>query len=85
MKLHSKRKNAITDPVCGMNIIPEMDSIFTEFEGDTYYFCAENCLNSFIKNPHKFICPEPSKNKGIWRRYLARLEKTTGGKSMKCH
>jgi YHS domain-containing protein len=85
MNLFAKNKNNVTDPVCGMEVVPNIADISAEIDGETYYFCAENCRKSFVENPQKFLCPEPAKKKGLWGRYLARLEKTSGGKSIKCH
>jgi YHS domain-containing protein len=84
MNLSAKKSKAVTDPVCGMDVIPTLNNITADMDGETYYFCAEGCRSSFVKNPQKFLC-KPAKKKGIWGRYLARLEKASGGKAMKCH
>ncbi len=85
MNLSAKKSKAFTDPVCGMDVIPTLNDITAEMDGETYYFCAESCRKSFVQNPQKFLCDKPTKKKGIWGRYLARLEKASGGKAMKCH
>jgi YHS domain-containing protein len=85
MDLFAKNKQTVTDPVCGMGVVPDVVDFSAEIEGETYYFCAESCRKSFVENPQKFLCQKPAKRKGIWGRYLARLEKSAGGKSMKCH
>lgn len=85
MNLSAKQKKTVTDPVCGMEVVPEIADFSAEIDGETYYFCAEGCRQSFVKNPQYFICPESAKKKGLWGRYLARLEKASGGKAMKCH
>jgi len=85
MNLSSKNKKTVTDPVCGMEVVPGVKEIITSIDGETYYFCAEGCRQSFVENPKKYLCPEPAKKKGIWSRYLERLERATGGKSMNCH
>jgi YHS domain-containing protein len=82
LAIHNKKA---IDPVCGMNVVPNTADITAEINGDTYYFCAEGCRKSFIEHPQKYLCPEPAKKKGIWGRYLARLEKASGGNAMKCH
>ena len=84
MNLSAKKSKAVTDPVCGMDVVPSTTDISAEIDGDTYYFCAESCRKSFVQDPQKFLC-KPAKKKGIWGRYLARLEKASGGKAMKCH
>ena len=88
MKMNLFAKNtvkAVTDPVCGMDVIPSTTDITAEIGGDTYYFCAEGCRNAFVKNPQKYLCSAPAKKKGIWGRYLQRLERASGGNAMKCH
>ena len=85
MNLSAKNNKTIVDPVCGMTVVTGPKEIMTTIDGQTYYFCAEGCRQSFEKNPQKFLNPEPAKKKGIWDRYLERLEKANGGRAMKCH
>ncbi len=44
-----------TDPVCGMST--EDEKTFTAYEhaGETLYFCSDNCLTKFKKDPGVFI------------------------------
>ena len=70
------------DPVCGMSVNPSATGIISEVDGQAYYFCAEACRKAFDTDPRKYIKP---KKKGIWGRYMDRLQKATGGKAMKCH
>jgi len=76
---------SVIDPVCGMTVNPDTTKIIATIHGEHYYFCAEGCRKSFVENPKKFIEPECDKPKGLWGRYMARLQKATGGKPMKCH
>jgi Cu+-exporting ATPase len=85
MNLSAKSKKTVVDPVCGMAVDPEIADYSAEIAGETYYFCADGCRKSFVKNPQNFLCPQPAKKKGLWGRYLARLEKASGGKAIKCH
>ena len=73
MNLSVKSNKTVTDPVCGMNVMPNKTDLTTKIDGETYFFCAEMCRKSFLKDPQKYLCPEPAKKKGIWGRYLARL------------
>jgi YHS domain-containing protein len=68
-----------------MSIDPETTTITTSIEGQNFYFCAEGCRKAFEKNPEKYMGSECAKPKGWWGRYIARLQKATGGKQMKCH
>ena len=73
------------DPVCGMSVNPETATIKACIEGQNYYFCAEGCRKAFEENPEKYRESECAKPKGWWGRYMAKLQKATGGKPMKCH
>lgn len=70
------------DPVCGMEVEPSTAAAETCHEGVKVFFCAEGCRDAFVANPERFMHP---KRKGVWQRFLARMEKATGGKPMKCH
>lgn len=76
---------SVIDPVCGMSVNQETTKIIATIEGEQYYFCAEGCRKAFVENPKKYLKPECDKPKGLWGRYMARLQKATGGKPMKCH
>lgn len=41
------------DPVCGQLVEVEAAPM-ADFEGTAYYFCAEQCLNLFRANPHRY-------------------------------
>ena len=43
------------DPVCGMTITAKDAAGKAEFQGVTYYFCAEACRRRFIANPAEFV------------------------------
>ena len=85
MNLSAKNKKSVVDPVCGMAVVPGIKEIITTIDGETYYFCAEGCRKSFVENPQKFLKSKPLKKKGLWGRYLDRLEKANGGRAMRCH
>ena len=85
MKLSTISKKTVVDPVCGMTVDPCNSEMTTEYEDEMFYFCAEGCLRTFEKNPAKYKNVSTGKKKGIWRRYLDRLNKSTDGKAMKCH
>lgn len=78
-------KKSVIDPVCGMSVNPETTKIKAFIQGQNYYFCAESCRRAFEENPDKYMEPACAKPKGWWGRYIARLNKATGGKQMKCH
>ena len=43
------------DLVCGMDVDPETAPAKTEYEGETYYFCAPGCKVAFEKEPEKYL------------------------------
>ncbi len=43
------------DPVCEMVIKEEEAKAKYDYNGKTYYFCCEECLDEFKKNPEKYI------------------------------
>ena len=42
------------DPVCGMSVVQEK-AISTEWNGQTFYFCAKGCHEEFMAKPEQFI------------------------------
>ena len=45
----------VLDPVCGMTILPADAAGHATYQGRTYYFCHESCLDRFRANPAQFI------------------------------
>ena len=43
------------DPVCGMVIDYESETIRIEYEGQFYHFCSEHCRRAFRNNPQEFL------------------------------
>lgn len=41
----------VKDPVCGMQIDSDDAVASMEYEGTTYYFCSEDCKESFEEDP----------------------------------
>jgi len=73
------------DPVCQMKVAKGSKVPFFVFQSETYHFCADSCRNAFVANPQKYVKSKPAKRKGLWNRYLDRLNKITGGKPPCCH
>ena len=42
------------DPVCGMSVVKNED-LKSLFEGNSFYFCSNNCKEGFDKNPVNFV------------------------------
>ncbi|HET6862495.1 MAG TPA: heavy metal translocating P-type ATPase, partial [Pyrinomonadaceae bacterium] len=43
------------DPVCGMTVNSTTAAGSYEYKGQTYYFCATNCLEKFRLDPERFL------------------------------
>jgi YHS domain-containing protein len=48
------------DPVCGMEVETTTAEWKTQYQGQTYYFCAPGCKRTFEKEPEKFLRNGPS-------------------------
>jgi YHS domain-containing protein len=42
------------DPVCGMDVDEKTAQWTSEYQGQTYYFCAPGCKATFDKDPEKY-------------------------------
>jgi xanthine dehydrogenase accessory factor len=43
------------DPVCGMTVEVASARYTSQYQGQTYYFCAASCKRSFEKEPEKYV------------------------------
>lgn len=51
-----KSRTQVMDPVCGMDVDPANPSTARlDYDGTTYYFCADSCKETFQRNPERFI------------------------------
>ncbi len=53
----------VKDPVCLMDVDTENALFTSEYEGQTYYFCAPGCKAEFENNPAKYIKGEDTPGK----------------------
>ena len=44
-----------TDPVCGMELLSGEAAATVQYGGKTYYFCSDECLERFEKQPTIYI------------------------------
>lgn len=54
-------KKTVHDPVCGMDIDPATAAGSMDYQGTTYYFCSQRCLDRFRADPAQFVKVQPSK------------------------
>ena len=53
--LVTSQDQIVTDPVCNMRI-KQSDAVATvEYEGRTYYFCSQDCADSFQESPEDYL------------------------------
>lgn len=83
MELRS-RKNK-TDPVCGRKVDPAANNLSAVYDTHIFYFCSQGCLDRFNQDGEGFVRGTPKGLKGIWSRYLDRVQKATDGKPPCCH
>ncbi|MBL0712350.1 MAG: YHS domain-containing protein [Desulfosarcina sp.] len=83
MELHFKKKQ--TDPVCGQKVDPDRSDYTTVYNKHSYYFCSQVCLDRFAQDSGRYEQTTRSGVKGIWSRYLHRVQKATDGKPPCCH
>ena len=85
MKKETVSPGIFIDPVCLMKVDSGNKDLMFTHRMRTYYFCAAGCRKAFEGNPDKYLSKKSSKRKGLWGRYLERLNKATDGKSLNCH
>jgi uncharacterized protein len=59
-------RRGVPDPVCGMTVDPSK-ALTDSYQGRTYYFCSDDCRDSFRSDPERFAgrqvsepAPEPA-------------------------
>src|SRR5216117_1453017 len=55
----------VVDPVCGMTIDPADAVGHVEYNGRTYYFCHDSCLERFRADPASFLEPARTAPAGV--------------------
>ena len=43
------------DPVCGMQVDEKKAAATSQYQGQTYYFCAKACKEKFDKAPMQYL------------------------------
>ena len=80
--------DAVTDPVCRMEVYPGRTRLVNIYQGQSYWFCSVDCRFAFEMNPQKYLDRKSAKRKGWFRRYLermAKINKEEFGGCPKCH
>jgi Cu+-exporting ATPase len=48
------------DPVCGMQVDEKKAAGQSQYQGQTYYFCATSCKQRFDQNPQQYAAKRPA-------------------------
>ena len=51
----NRKRQTVTDPVCGMTVDPESAAGSFDYKGQAYYFCSLHCLEKFREDPEGFL------------------------------
>ena len=52
------------DPVCHMEVEPEDAAGSSEYQGQTFYFCAAACKRAFDQAPERYLKAQPEDDEG---------------------
>lgn len=55
LDIFRKRTDTAIDPVCHMKVEKANARFTSEYEGETYYFCAPGCKQMFDEDPPRYI------------------------------
>jgi len=45
----------VKDPVCGMEFDSSQAEAQTSYQGQSYFFCSQDCRRTFEENPKEFV------------------------------
>lgn len=49
-----RKEKAVSDPVCGMDVLPSKAPASTPLKGRILYFCSAECFSRFKREPEKY-------------------------------
>ena len=58
LDIFRKKPELAKDPVCHMMVDVAKARATSQFEGETFYFCAPGCKHMFDEDPSKYIGAE---------------------------
>lgn len=58
LDIFKRKTNTATDPVCHMQVDIATVRWTSDYESETYYFCAPGCKHVFDEDPPKYIGSE---------------------------
>jgi Cu+-exporting ATPase len=57
MNRKDEHEEGNVDPVCGMHVTKESAACSYQFNGKTFYFCAQSCREQFTADPDRYSQP----------------------------
>ncbi|MEW6733075.1 MAG: YHS domain-containing protein [Acidobacteriota bacterium] len=45
----------VKDPVCGMQVNEQQATSTSNYQGQNYYFCSQDCKMKFDENPPRYV------------------------------
>jgi Cu+-exporting ATPase len=70
-------ESEVVDPVCGMSILPSDAVGHVDYEGATYHFCSQSCLDRFRASPETYLSPKAAERQhahGDTREYTCPMD-----------
>ncbi len=55
----------VRDPVCGMNISSDTNTLTIYYQEQFYFFCSSNCMEKFNSNPLKYLSTQNGSGKPL--------------------
>lgn len=55
LDIFRKKREVAIDPVCHMEVEVKTARFTSDYEGETYYFCAPGCKGMFDEDPPRYI------------------------------
>ncbi len=53
----------VKDPVCGMEFDSSQAEAQTTYQGQSYFFCSQDCRRTFEENPKEFVNSSSGSNR----------------------
>lgn len=53
-ELHAPSAALATDPVCGMKVVVDANTVHVDHNGARHFFCAGSCRDKFIAAPERY-------------------------------
>ena len=72
------------DPVCGMEVSPASAAGFIPYQGESIYFCSQNCLEKFKSDPEAFTTTKVEQHEQVEHEHHQDTQKAMKGVTYTC-